>query len=187
MLNISDLQLGVFVNFSGAPHQLIWREHSKLGRGGAILRAKLKNLLTGAIIDYTFKGNDKVEESDITRSHAQFTYKDGSGYNFMDSSNFEQFTLTREQIGDQANFLKESTEVDVLSWNGKPINIALPVKLELAVVETEPGVRGNTAQGSVTKPAILETGGKVLVPIFIKVGDVLRVNTQTGEYVERVK
>lgn len=186
MLNISDLQIGTFLIYNGQPHQLIYREHSKLGRGGAILRSKIRNLLTGAIIDITFKGNDKLEEAEITRSKAQFTYHDAAGFNFMDSSTFEQFTLSKDQIGTQADFLKESIEVDVLSWNGKAINISLPFKVDLEVVEAPPAVRGNTA-GSVTKPVVLETGAKINVPIFIKVGDLIKVNTQTSEYVERVK
>lgn len=187
MLSISDLQLGTFIIYAGAPHQLIWREHSKLGRGGAILRAKLKNLLTGAIIDFTFKGNEKIEEAQMSRSRAQFTYKDGKELNFMNMQNFEQFSLSQNQVGRSADFLKEGVEVDVLNWNGRPINIFLPIKIELGVKETEPAVRGNTAQGSVTKPAVLETGAKVQVPIFVKVGDIIKVNTETGEYVERVK
>lgn len=187
MLSISDLQIGTFIVHNDEPHQLVWREHSKLGRGGAILRAKIKNLLSGATVDLTFKGNDKIEEADISRSKAQFTYKDESGCHFMNMTNFEQFDLPKNVVGNSEGFLKEGIEADVLSWNGKVINISPPIKIDLKVAETEPAVRGNTAQGSVTKPAILETGAKVLVPIFIKVGDMIKVNTETGEYVERVK
>ena len=187
MLNISDLQIGTFLIYNGAPHQMVYREHSKQGRGGAILRSKIKNLLTGAILDLTFKGNDKFDEAEMTRTKASFTYRENLKYNFMDSVNFEQFELSKEQIGTQAEFLKEGVEVDVLSWNGKPINISLPFKVDLEVVEAPPAVRGNTAQGSVTKPVILETGAKINAPIFIKQGDLIKVNTETGEYVERVK
>jgi len=186
MLNISDLQVGTFLVYSGAPHQVIFREHSKLGRGGAILRSKIRNLLTGAIVDITFKGNDKLEEAEISRAKAQFTYKDSAGYNFMDSSNFEQFTLNKGQIGTQSDFLKEGIEVDVLSWNGRPINIALPFKVDLEVVEAPPAIKGNSA-GAVTKSVTIETGAKINAPIFIKQGDLIKINTQTGEYVERVK
>lgn len=186
MLNISDLQVGTFLVYSGAPHQVIFREHSKLGRGGAILRSKIRNLLTGAIVDITFKGSDKLEEAEISRAKAQFTYKDGAGYNFMDSSSFEQFTLSKDQIGAQSDFLKEGIEVDVLSWNGKPINIALPFKVDLEVVEAPPSIKGNSA-GAVTKSVTIETGAKINAPIFIKQGDLIKINTQTGEYVERVK
>ncbi|OQA51991.1 MAG: Elongation factor P [candidate division WS2 bacterium ADurb.Bin280] len=186
MLSISDLQIGTFAVYNGAPHQVIYREHSKLGRGGAILRSKIKNLLTGAIIDITFKGNEKLEEAQISRSKAQFTYKDDSLYNFMDSSNFEQFSLSSDQIGQQGEFLKEGLEVDVLSWNSKPINISLPFKVDLEVVEAPPSIKGNSA-GAVTKIVVLETGAKINAPIFIKAGDIVKINTQTGEYVERVK
>lgn len=172
--------------YNGAPHQVIFREHSKLGRGGAILRSKIRNLLSGAIVDITFKGNEKLEEAEMARSKAQYTYKDSEGYNFMDSSTFEQFTLNKDQVGTQADFLKEGVEVDVLSWNNKPINIALPFKVDLAVVEAPPAIKGNSA-GAVTKAVTLETGAKINAPIFIKAGDIVKVNTQTGEYVERVK
>lgn len=186
MLSISDLQIGTFAVYNGAPHQVIYREHSKLGRGGAILRSKIKNLLTGAIIDVTFKGNERLEEAQITRSKAQFTYKDDSAYNFMDSATFEQFTLSADQIGQQGEFLKEGLEVDVLSWNNKPINISLPFKVDLEVIEAPPSIKGNSA-GAVTKIVVLETQAKINAPIFIKAGDIVKINTQTGEYVERVK
>jgi len=186
MLQISDLQTGSYIIHNGAPHQVIYTEHSKIGRGGAMLRAKLKNLISGSTIDFTFKGNDKVEQANISRSKAQFTYAQGNQYHFMDSANFEQFTLTADTIGAPKDFLKEGVQVDVINFDGKPINISLPIKLDLLVKETEPAVRGNTAQGSVTKPAILETGAKIQVPIFIKVGDKIKVNTQTGEYVSRI-
>ena len=186
MLNISDLQTGTNIVYQGAPHQVVYREHSKIGRGGAILRTKLRNLSTGALTDTTFKGNEQLEEADISRSKAQFTYKDSSGYNFMDTTSFEQFGLPQDRLGRSAEFLIEAMEVDVLNWNGQAINIVPPIKVELKVSQTEPAVRGNTAQGSVSKPATLETGAKVQVPIFISPGDMIRVNTETGEYVERV-
>lgn len=187
MLQISDLQTGTYIIHNGAPHQLTYVEHSKVGRGGAMLRAKLKNLLNGSVVDFTFKGNDKIEEAQITRTRAQFTYAQGDIYNFMDSTSFEQFSLPADTIGKCKDFLKEGMEVEVINSNDKPINIILPVKMDLKIKETEPAVRGNTAQGSVTKPAILETGAKVQVPIFLKVGDIIKINTQTSEYVERVK
>ena len=186
MLNLSDLQVGTFIVWDGQPHQLIYREHSKLGRGGAILRSKLKNLLSGGIVDITFKGNEKIEEADISRSKAQFLYKDGGNFFLMNPDSFEQFSIPVSQVGQSGEYLKDGGEVDVLSWNGKAININPPIKVDLKVTDTEPAIRGNTAQGSVTKPATLETGAKVQVPIFVKVGDMIKVNTQTGEYVERV-
>lgn len=186
MLSISDLQVGTFLIYNGAPHQLIYREHSKHGRGGAILRSKIKNLLSGAVLDITFKGNESFEEAEMSRAKAGFTYSEGNKCNFMDLKNFEQFELDKNQIGTQADFLKEGVEVDVLSWNGRPINISLPFKVDLKVVEAPPAIKGNSA-GAVTKPVVLETGAKLNAPIFIKSGDLIKVNTQTGEYVERVK
>ena len=186
MLQISDLQTGSYIIHNGAVHQIIYAEHSKVGRGGAMLRAKLRNLLNGSTTDFTFKGNDKIEEAQISRSKAQFTYAEADSYNFMDSENFEQFSLKGETIGPAKNFLKEGTIVDVLSLKDRPINVVLPVKMDFEIRETEPAVRGNTAQGSVSKPAIIETGAKLQVPIFVKIGDKIKVNTQTGEYVERV-
>jgi len=185
MLSISDLQTGTFLIYNGAPHQVIYREHSKLGRGGAILRSKIKNLLTGAILDLTFKGNEKFDEAEMSRSKAQFTYKEGDKFNFMDIKSFEQFDLDSKRVGTQGDFLKEGVEVDVLSWDNKPINIGLPFKVDLKVVEAPPAIKGNSA-GAVTKQVVLESGAKLNAPIFIKAGDVVKVNTQTGEYVERV-
>jgi len=197
MLSIADLRTGIFIILNRQPHQLIWREHSKLGRGGAILRTKFRNLLSGAILDTTFKGNEKLEEAAISRERVQFTYKDSvglpavattlqAGYHFMNLKNFEQFSLPVAQIGEAGLFLKEGSEVEIISWNNQPININPPIKVELKVSATEPAVRGNTAQGAVTKPATLETGKKIQVPIFIRTGDIIRVNTETGAYVERL-
>ena len=186
MLSISDLQTNSYFVYNGAPHQVIYREHSKLGRGGAILRSKIRNLLSGAILDITFKGNEKFDEAEMSRSKATFTYAESGKFNFMDSTSFEQFELSKDQIGNQANFLKEGVEVDVLSWNNKPISINLPFKVDLEVVEAPPSIKGNSA-GAVTKIIILETGAKINAPIFIKQGDLVKVNTETGEYVERVK
>jgi len=186
MLSIADLQTGTFVILNRQPHQLIWREHSKLGRGGAILRTKFRNLLSGAILDTTLKGNEKFEEAAISRERVQFTYKDAAGYHFMNLKNFEQFSLPLQQVGEAGLYLRENSEVDIISWNGQPINITPPIKVDLKVIETEPAVRGNTAQGAVIKPATLETGKLIQVPIFIRTGDIIRVNTETGAYVERL-
>jgi len=187
MLNLTDLQIGTFIMHQGDPHIITYCEHSKHGRGGSMLRTKLKNIRSGAIIDYTFKGADKITEADISRSKTQFLYRQGETFHFMRPDNFEQFKLTKQSIGTNADFLKEGEMVDVLLLANEPINISLPIKVELKIAGTEPGIRGDTAQGSVTKPAILETGAKIQVPIFIKPGSLVRINTETGEYVERVK
>lgn len=185
MLSISDLQTGVYVVWQGEPAQIIWREHTKLGRGGAILRTKIRGLKSGTIYDVTFKGNDSVEEAEISRSKAQFLYREGDTLHFMKLDDYDQFTLGRDVVGKQANFLTEGTAVDVMNLESSPINIQMPVKVELKVIYAEPATRGNTAQGNVTKPVELEGGAKIQGPLFLKTGDMVRVNTQTGEYVER--
>lgn len=184
MLSINVLKPGTKIIFNGMPHRVISAEHSKLGRGGGILRTKIKNLISGTILEKTFAGAEKIEEAELETKKAQFLYKDDTGYHFMDSSNFEQFTLTKSQLGKTANFLKEGAEIDILYFSEKPINIQLPIKITLEVAYTEPGFRGNTAS-TVTKPATLETGAQIQVPLFIKTGDKIVLDTRTGEYVER--
>ena len=186
MLTINDLNPGTAVVYNGQPHIVTWREHAMMGRGGGFVRTKLKNLVNGAIIENTFKGNDKLQEADITRSQAQFLYFEGQNPVFMDNASFDQFTLPRNLVGDSAKFLTEGMNVDVLHYQGKPMDISLPIKVELKVTYTEPGFKGNTASAT-TKPATLETGAEVQVPLFINQDDIIRVDTRNGEYVERVK
>lgn len=157
-----------------------------MGRGGGFVRTKMKNLLNGAIVDNTFKGNDKINEADLARTQAQFLYFEGDAPVFMDMSTYEQFTIPRDQVGDSANFLKEEMMVDVLSYQDRPITVTLPIKVELKITYTEPGFKGNTASAT-TKPATLETGSQINVPLFINTGDIIRVDTRNGSYVERVK
>ena len=185
MLAISDLQTGTYILWQGEPAQIIWREHTKLGRGGAILRTKIRGLLTGAIYDNAFKGNDSVEEAEISRRQAQYLYREGVTLHFMLQDDYDQFKLSEKVVGDAAKFLKEGLTVDVLCYDRKPINVHLPIKVDLKVTYAEPATRGNTAQGNVTKPVELETGARINAPLFIKSGDIIRVNTQTGVYVER--
>lgn len=184
MLTINDLKVGTKVNYSGAPYVVIFSEHSKLGRGGGIQRTKMRNLINGAIIEKTFAGAEKLEEAELETKKAQYLYHGNEQYHFMDSANFEQFSLAKNQLGKTAEFLKEGGEVDILYFNDQPININLPIKLTLEVTYTEPGFRGNTTS-NVLKPATLETGAQINVPIFIKIGDKIVIDTRTGEYVER--
>lgn len=172
--------------FNKQPHIVIWREHAMMGRGGGFVRTRLKNLINGSTVENTFKGNDKIDEADLFRSQAQFLYFEGTDPVFMDNANFEQFTLPRDQIGESAGFLKEGMNVDVLSYESRPITITLPIKVELKVTYTEPGFKGNTASGT-SKPATLETGAHIQVPLFINQDDTIRVDTRDGSYVERVK
>lgn len=185
MLGITDLKPGVFFEYENAPHVVVSSEHSKSGRAGAVMRTKIKNLQTGAIFDRTFKGNDQFPEADIARKKGQFLYLDDSGATFMEQDNFEQHHLDLDQLGDAKNFLKEGSELDLVLHDDNLLTIDLPTKVDLEVVYTEPGFKGDS-QSTVTKPAKLETGLEVYVPLFIKQGEKIRVNTQTGQYVERV-
>lgn len=164
---------------------VVWREHSKIGRGGAVLRTKIKNLRTGNVISRNFQGNETLLEADLTQNKAQYLYNDGESYFFMDTDSYEQFSLDRKKLGDTTRYLVEGTTVTVLIFNGQPINIELPIKINLKVVESPPALRGNTADGG-SKQVKLETGHTLNVPLFIKESDIIKVNTQDGKYVERV-
>lgn len=185
-LSINDLRPGVAILFNNQPHIVVWREHAMMGRGGGFVRTRLKNLLNGATVENTFKGNDRIQEADLSRSQAQFLYFEGQDPVFMDMNTFEQMTIPRDQVGDSAQFLKEGQTADILFYEGRPITASPPIKVELAVTYTEPGFKGNTASNT-TKPATLETGAQIHVPLFVNTGDVIRVDTRDGSYVERVK
>lgn len=184
MLYITDLKPGATFLFNNIPHQVMYSEHSKQGRGGAIMRTKIKNLLTGAIFERTFKGNEAFEEAEIEKKKAQFLYKETNNYYFMDPVSFDQFSLSDTQLGNNKDFLKEGLETEILYFANKPININLPIKIDLKVTYTEPGFKGNT-QSTTTKPATLETGSQIQVPLFVKIGDIIKVDTRSGEYLER--
>ena len=184
MLNINDLKVGTKFIYNDAPQVVVYSEHSKQGRAGAVLRCKFKNLITGGTIEHTFAGAEKVDEANLENRKAQFLYRDGNQFFFMDPVSFEQFELPKHQIADLANFLKDGEEVDILYFEGNPINIQLPIKMKFKITYTEPGFKGNTAT-NVLKPATIETGAEVKVPIFCKEGDEIVVDTRTGEYVER--
>lgn len=184
MLDINALKIGTKIIYNGQPMQVVFAQHSKLGRGGGILRAKIKNLCDGSTIEHTFAGAEKLEEAELETKKAQFLYKAEDKFFFMDSGTFEQFELSKKQVGDLARFLKDGEPVDILYFDDEPINIQLPIKIKLKITYTEPGFRGNTAS-TVTKPATLETGTQINVPLFIKENDEIIVDTRTGEYVER--
>lgn len=186
MLNLTEIKTGKTITLGNEPYLVTFHQHSKTGRAGAVLRTKLRNLKTGAVLEKTFQGSDKIEEAEIIKAKAQYLYRESDNYFFMDNANYEQFSLPKSVLGNLANYLVEGTEATILNFNGQPINIELPIKIELKVVEAPPAIRGNTADGG-TKQVTLETGIKVSTPLFVKVGDVLRINTETGEYVERVK
>jgi elongation factor P len=186
VLGITDLKTGVAIDMQGDPCIVLSYQHSKQGRSGAVMRTRLRNLKTSAVFDITFKGGDKFDEAVLEKRACSFLYKEGENYSFMDSQSFEQFTLTSEEIGSKASYLKEGGEIHILFYEDKPVSIELPIKMEFTIAHTEPGVKGDTAQGG-SKPAILETGAPITVPLFVKIGDIVRVNTTEGTYVERVK
>ncbi len=185
MLEMSEIKLGRVLEIEGAPYVVQFTQHIKVARSGATLRTKLKNLITGQVIEKSFNGGDKIEEADIQRRRASFLYNDSDGYHFMDGASYEQFSLSAEDITEMIKYLKEGLEIDVLLYNNKPVTISLPTKIEYVVTDAPPGVRGDSA-GSVTKQITLENGLSIQAPMFINSGDKIRVNTDTGEYVERV-
>lgn len=181
MIGITGIKKGSKIIYQNEPFEVIYEQHSKTGRAGAVLRTKLKNLITGAVVNKTFQGSDKVEPMEIENRKAQFLYAESKLFYFMDSENYEQFELNQEVIGDSAEFLKEGAEIDVFYFKNQPVNINLPIKMAFEVVEAPPGVKGNTADGG-SKQVVVETGAKINTPLFIKIGDVIQVNTETREY-----
>lgn len=184
MIGINEIKPGKPIIVEGDPYTVTYTEHSKMGRAGAVLRTKLRNLLTGNVLDKTFQGAERVEEAEIAKSKAQYLYREGQDFAFMDMSSYEQFTLSEKTIGDGKDYLVEGTEVTILNWNSQPINIELPVKVTLRVIDAPPGLKGDTASGG-DKVVKLETGLEVTTPLFIKEGDNLIINTEKGTYVSR--
>ncbi|MBW2141508.1 MAG: elongation factor P [Deltaproteobacteria bacterium] len=160
--------------------------HVKPGKGGAFVRTKLKNMITGRVLDETFRPSDKINRPDLEEKSMQYLYKDSDGYCFMDNDTYEQVVLSEDQISDYKNYLQENINLEILYFNGRPIGLELPTAVGLTVVQTEPGFKGDTASGG-SKPATLETGLVVQVPFFIDQGDKLKIDTRTGEYMERVR
>ncbi len=184
-LATSDFKNGLKIEIAGEPYTIINFQHVKPGKGGAFVRTKIKNLRNGKVIDKTFRAGEKVGEPDIEDRNMQFLYFDGNQPVFMDTETYEQLPFTLEQVGDARKYLAENLDVVVLFWNGKPINVELPPFIEAAISQCDPGVKGDTTQGG-TKPATLETGAVLQVPLFLKEGERIRVDTRTGAYVERV-
>lgn len=181
MLTLTEIKTGKKILYNGDPHLVLSDEHSKMGRAGAVLRTKLRNLITGVVFEKTFQGADRVDEATVEKKPAQFLYTNGDEVFFMDLSSYEQFTIAKRSLERELLYLTEGTEVVILTFNDRPISVELPIKVELEVVETAPNFKGNTAGGG--KPAKLITGVEIVVPFFIEVGDVVVVNTERNEYV----
>lgn len=184
MLGINEVKTGKNIILDKTPFAVLYHEHSKTGRAGSVLRTKIKNLVTGAVLEKTFQGSEQVDEADIAKSKAQYIYKDGLDYYFMDNESYEQFSLSQETLGNSTNYFKEGIELTLLNFNGIPINIELPVKVTLKVIDAPPGIKGNTVSTG-GKVVTLETGLKVSTPLFVNAGDEIIVNTERGEYVSR--
>lgn len=185
-MEINDLKkTGTVIVVNKEPYQVIFSQHARTAQRRAFVRTKLKNLVTGQILEKTFNASDKIEEANIEKSKANFLYAEKDDLFFMDNQTYEQFSLKMSCLWDQEKFLKEGTEVGVLMFDKRPINVDLPKKINLKVIEAPPSIKGDSAT-TPTKTVTLETGAKINVPIFIKTGDVIRINTESGEYVERV-
>ena len=184
-LDTSQFRNGLKIELDGEPFTIVYFQHVKPGKGGAFVRTKLKNLKTGRVVDRRFRAGERVEEADVEDRKLQYLYRDGDQLVFMDSKTYEQTPFSVEQVGEATKFLTENLDVDVLFWRGKPLDVELPNFIEAVITECEPGEKGDTAS-NVTKPATLETGAVVQVPLFVKEGTTIRVDTRSGEYVERV-
>jgi len=184
MISTNDFRTGVTVTIDGDAWQVVEFQHVKPGKGAAFVRAKMRNLCTGAVVERTFNAAERMPKAVVERRDMQYLYKNGDLYVFMDNETYEQTELSKEQIGNAINFLKENMEAKVMVYETRILGVELPNTVELTVVETEPGIKGDTATGG-SKNATLDTGYIVKVPLFINEGDVLRIDTRSGEYIER--
>ncbi len=183
-ITTADFRKGAFIKFKEEPHLIVEFQHVNPGKGSAFVRTRLKSLKTGRTQEFTYKSGEGVEELEINTREMQYLYKEGDNYQFMDNQNYEQYALSKNLLGDYAGFLKENDIYQVLVFEGTAIGIRFPKKVRLKVVETEDAAKGNTVSGA-TKPAKLETGVSIQVPLFIKVGDVVGIDPEAGEYVDR--
>ncbi|MFH1623986.1 MAG: elongation factor P [Pseudomonadota bacterium] len=185
MYSTSDFRKGLKIELDGKPHEIVDFLHVKPGKGGAFVRTKLQNLLTGSVVDRTFRSGEKVGMPDLQEKRMQYLYRADDTFCFMDQEAYDQIYLTPDQLGDNWGFLQDNIVINVLFHNNQPIGVDLPIFVELAVSKTQPGLKGDTVSGA-NKPATLETGAVIQVPLFIEEGDVVKIDTRTGEYSERV-
>ncbi len=186
MISTADFRNGARIQVEGEPYYIVEFQHVKPGKGGAFVRTKLKSYKTGNVLDRTFRSGEKFEEPDLEEREMQFLYASGDSYTFMDTETYEQFTYDRKQLGANVDLLKENMVVKILIYEHQPIAVELPIFIELKVVDAEPGVRGDTASGG-SKPAVVETGAIIKVPLYLEVGEIIKIDTRTREYVERVR
>jgi len=183
----SDFRKGAKILFRDEPYQIVDFQHVKPGKGGAFVRTKLKNMITGLVLEETFRSGEKFPTPDLEYKNMQYLYHEDTIYHFMDQESFDQVSLNKEQLGDVLDYLKEQEIYNILYFRQKPITVNPPMFIELIVKDTPPGVKGDTAQGAGNKPATLETGLVVQVPLFINEGDILKIDTREGRYIERIK
>lgn len=184
-ISTNQFKNGMAIELDGTLFFIIEFQHVKPGKGGAFVRTKLKNVKTGAVLDKTFRAGEKVELAHLERRKMQYLYKDNNSYYFMDNQTYEQLSLSAEQLGEVTKYLKENTEVELLMYQNNPIGVEPPLFVELQVTQTDPGVKGDTATAG-TKPATLETGAVVQVPLFVQSGDKIKVDTRTNTYITRL-
>jgi elongation factor P len=186
MYSTADFKKGLKIEIDGTPYVIVEFLHVKPGKGGAFVRTKIKNLMTGKVLDQTFRSGEKLKRPDLVEREMQFLYREGDNFFLMDNETYEQFALTAEQLGDVVLYLIENLNLKVLFFNQQPVTAELPNFVELTVAQAEPGVKGDTASGG-SKPATLESGAVIQVPLFINEGDRVKVDTRTGTYIERAK
>lgn len=185
MISAGDFRNGVTIEIDGSIYQVIEFQHVKPGKGAAFVRTKLKNIISGGVVERTFRPTEKFPKAHIERKDMQYLYADGDLFHFMDVETYDQIALNEDAIGDSLKFIKENEMVKICTHNGSVFAIEPPLFVELLITDTEPGLKGDTAQGA-TKPATVETGAIVYVPLFVEQGDVLKIDTRTGEYLSRV-
>ena len=185
MISAGDFRNGITIEYENSIYQIIEFQHVKLGKGAAFVRTKLKNIISGGVVEKTFRPTEKCPQARIDRKDMQYLYEDGDLFYFMDTENYEQIGLNADSVGDALKFVKENEMVKVCSHNGNVFAIEPPLFVELTITDTEPGFKGDTATGA-TKPAVVETGATVYVPLFVEQGDVIKIDTRTGEYLSRV-
>ena len=185
MISAGDFKNGVTVEIDGNIYQILEFQHVKPGKGAAFVRTKLKNIISGGVVEKTFRPTEKFPKAHIDRKDMQYLYRDGDLFNFMDVETYDQIALNEDVVGDSLKFVKENEVVKICSHNGNVFSVEPTLFVELAITETEPGFKGDTAQGA-TKPATVETGAIVMVPLFVEQGDVLKIDTRSGEYLSRV-
>lgn len=185
MVSAGDFRNGITVEMEGNVYQIIEFQHVKPGKGAAFVRTKLKNIINGGVVEKSFRPTEKLPQARIDRKDMQYLYSDGDLFNFMDTETYDQIALNAEAVGDALKFVKENEMVKICSYNGNVFAIEPPLFVELEITDTEPGFKGDTATGA-TKPAIVETGAKVMVPLFVENGEKIKIDTRTGEYLSRV-